>query len=682
MRPLMALWIAALPLGAQVCTHVQDGLVDTAYYEKNRYVVSKIVLHQTFDFLSFVRRRLDRLKTGLALKEGEPYFRDADDASFHHLEDALDDDSAYGTLPFKVTAGLARIKNCNESAQPGTLEIHYDLFSTDPFSAAVAPPESQAGQDRDPAKAAQNTTHSASRFIPSAMYDRTDRLAIGGTVKGNLQIPGFRSITMSSLGSSSTRAIQAQLSGERDLGMRGLDHLDYRLQYAANDQPAGRLQLQENVLSLQAVASTKAFTLQSGNKIAGRYGLSIGSGNQQSTAAETPPGTLARSHEGDIRLLVGTTYTTRYTGLAASYALRISGAGLDSLASAANIADAKFDWRQGKTHTPWDIGARATAGIIAGSRDILLNSRFFGGNAVAPVLPGDSWMVPYGPLVRSIPRNRLNGLGYGGTSFYSTNLTIGKVLKSSPLIPAEIEKAPGFCEGITAAENTAETFFADDYETKSGAYKAMVAKFGAQFVADLTDVQQFLHGIPPSAPVSNAGKHTRDALRVARTAKSDPLALKTYTNPAKSTILQLVDDLGKIAPTVPALQQAQLNKFIADLRLRVEQLKTAIAEIDQSSIAEMARLHAKRDMKGPREVIDTLRHEADIWSVSAVGIFDAGRLWPDPNGTRYAIGAGGRFSVLSVNFTAGYAFNPQPYRLLGQGRGALFFALTYTNLFR
>ena len=36
----------------------------------------------------------------------------------------------------------------------------------------------------------------------------------------------------------------------------------------------------------------------------------------------------------------------------------------------------------------------------------------------------------------------------------------------------------------------------------------------------------------------------------------------------------------------------------------------------------------------------------------------------------------------TINLTIGYAFNPHPRKELGQGRGALFFNVTYTNLFR
>jgi hypothetical protein len=95
-----------------------------------------------------------------------------------------------------------------------------------------------------------------------------------------------------------------------------------------------------------------------------------------------------------------------------------------------------------------------------------------------------------------------------------------------------------------------------------------------------------------------------------------------------------------------------------------------------------ARARAERDVMRPRESIDTLRHEANSFSLSLLGIFDTGRMWPDGYGTRYGNGGGVRLSIVNVNFNIGYAVNPDPQKQVGQGHGALFLSLTYTNLFR
>jgi hypothetical protein len=91
--------------------------------------------------------------------------------------------------------------------------------------------------------------------------------------------------------------------------------------------------------------------------------------------------------------------------------------------------------------------------------------------------------------------------------------------------------------------------------------------------------------------------------------------------------------------------------------------------------------YAQKQMGCPRQVIDTLRYEANMFALGLFGIFDTGRLWPDPNETRNAYGGGVRLSVVNVNFSLGYAANPNPLPKLHQGDGAVLFVISYTNLF-
>ena len=122
-------------------------------------------------------------------------------------------------------------------------------------------------------------------------------------------------------------------------------------------------------------------------------------------------------------------------------------------------------------------------------------------------------------------------------------------------------------------------------------------------------------------------------------------------------------------------QKATTTQHLAELR-------TALDQIKASSVGTDAVTKARRDMTRPREVIDSLRHEINRYSIGMVGLFDVARMWPDPFATRYAIGGAARFSIVTVNFTAGYAVNPNPKKELGQGRGAFVFSLSYTNFFR
>jgi hypothetical protein len=77
--------------------------------------------------------------------------------------------------------------------------------------------------------------------------------------------------------------------------------------------------------------------------------------------------------------------------------------------------------------------------------------------------------------------------------------------------------------------------------------------------------------------------------------------------------------------------------------------------------------------------LDVLLNELNIYSVAPVAIFDVARVWPVGQGVRYGVGPGLRLSVVNVNFTSGYAYNPQ--RLPGEKLGALLFSLDVTGIF-
>jgi hypothetical protein len=97
-----------------------------------------------------------------------------------------------------------------------------------------------------------------------------------------------------------------------------------------------------------------------------------------------------------------------------------------------------------------------------------------------------------------------------------------------------------------------------------------------------------------------------------------------------------------------------------------------------------AQIKAVNDMAYVQRTINIITKEMNITSISPVAIFDAARIGPNSvgpyRGTRYAVGGGVRFTLVStVSVTAGYAFNL--HRRPGEGAGAFFFTLTTRNLF-
>ena len=149
----------------------------------------------------------------------------------------------------------------------------------------------------------------------------------------------------------------------------------------------------------------------------------------------------------------------------------------------------------------------------------------------------------------------------------------------------------------------------------------------------------------------------------------------------KSGLVALVDDLPKVEALAPEASRQLLVSIQAGLEKHLQDLPIDISELEKSPEGQAAKTYAQKQMARPRQVIDTLRCEANRFALGPFAIFDTGRLWPDPNGTRYAYGGGVRLTVVNVNFSLGYAANPKPFPKLHQGDGAVLFEISYTNLF-
>ena len=83
-------------------------------------------------------------------------------------------------------------------------------------------------------------------------------------------------------------------------------------------------------------------------------------------------------------------------------------------------------------------------------------------------------------------------------------------------------------------------------------------------------------------------------------------------------------------------------------------------------------------------ILGVFFRETNIVAISPVVMFDAARLridnLPDTNRFRYGIGSGLRFSLINVDFTAGYSFNPT--RRFSEPRGAFVFRMDINDVFK
>jgi hypothetical protein len=676
---------------AQTCTHVLPGkdVLDTQYYDDNGYKIGKIKLISPFGFLFLLSHRLDLLKNSLPLHEGDGFSDKTYKDAAHQLDEAVKVDSAFGKDSLvKIVYSTGNLTNCDERADHKTLDIVYYIFSTDPIPTVRSTPEERAtGTEQSTPKVAERNTQGALKVVPLGGYNNSFHGFGGGETVIQLPTKGLEDLRFRGTGSSNTLFLNGELNGKLGPHKKVLDTVDYHFAYHYEQSPTQALSLKLGSGQFRFTGVTEELGSM-GAQTRLRYGLSLEQGLQQSNV---PSGivfsnTIANSRYGAIRLYTGISTSTRYSETIASYGLDIGGAGLGNLDYAKQVGDVSFNFRfPGCTHLPWDLQARATGGGISGG-SILLNDRFFGGNLVGPFIPGDSWLIPDGPLVRSITANYLNGTGYGGTSFYSTNLTIGKVIKSWPLIPKEIEDTEGFASGIEAAENTAQGFFFDSTLASSNAMKELVTGYQKKFGDDLDAFDKEFKGILAFSPVDPKLKKAVDAaehdIRLAR------LALKLVNGEKLrqlsgrgSALISLANDLPKVETHAPEVSRQQLLSLQASLEKHLQDLPADINGLENTPDGQTAKTYAQEQMERPRQVIDTLRYEANMFALGLFGIFDTGGLWPDPNGTRYAYGGGVRLSVVNVNFSLGYAANPNPLPKLHQGDGAVLFVISYTNLF-
>lgn len=705
---LVLVLVAALPALGQVCSQPRN----EQFYQDNGYTIRKIEFRSPFNFIFLVRHQLQKVKESLSIVEGQPFSKKKYDESFDTVEKTIRSDDSFGDpmSHTKLIAKTASIENCQEGeGAPKTLDVVYRIFSTDPILSIGSLPEKRQGSVEEPATtAAEESTKPFYKLRPLFGYEAARR-GYGG-IDLLLRIPGqiFDDIHLSASGSSTSRVLEFQLNGSKVTNRRLLERVDYHLAYNYSRLPVSDLRLDQGSFQARFTGFSKPRETPSSRTVM-RFGASIEAGNQQSSpsSAPPPPGTVANSAYGAVRAFVGLTRTTRYSEAAISYGLQIGGTGLVDLSFAKQVGDVTYSRRfQGKgdnRHAPWDIQARFSVGRITGSKGILINDRFFGGNSVVSFIPGDSWSIPGGPIVRSIPTNRLNAGGFGGTSFYSTNVTIGKVIVFKPLIPQEVEEADGFNDAVNGAENGGETFFADDYLSATPEYKALTVQEAAKLKTDVATVQATFTAIRATGTVApGLDKVLKKAESLARgvqniirhttvpddNGKTTPQALSTLLNPNTSLLLAagtkpgLLVLLPQLQPLVSPEVYSQLENSAGKIKQDLVSLRAKLDGIKLEPPGLRAAEQARKDMERPREVIDTLRHEVNSYSFSLVGLFDSGRLWPDPLGTRYAIGGAGRVSLVNVNFTLGYAVNPHPQPTLGQGRGAMVFSLTYTNLFR
>jgi hypothetical protein len=652
-----------------------------------------------------------KLRDGLKLKK-DGAFRNADfQGDFDFLKQTLDAQFASGNQKVKFSYATGAIVNCSP-AQPdgthkGTLRVHYPIF-TSVLAMPMPTIEEQSSESQRP------KTTGAGR----AEGGKTEVLPVGGNDTNRGSFGGLSFLdrnTPLDIGGRTELSGNSRL-GLLTLGTRGAargttDHptvVAATLQY--EDTPAGALRYKETKIHARVSSATKEF---GESRSIFRFGGSGEFGRQDSsgTALAVP----ANSNYASLKLYAGVTGRPGRTGFTASGGLQLGRAlGLNLPLFKKYLVDAGYthtfgpkplkddaDFTSaglagGGVHRSFYLDTHFNGGLIQDAAGAPLAERFFGGNVVQHFVPDDSWSIPTGAFIRSVPENRLGSspLTPGGTRFYSGNATIAFTAWGRPFLPKEMIDSKDSASGASfpkilnlpfnsAAIAMANTMKLNDpkFLEEMKGVSTDAGDLGKQNESLFTLVKQIppeLAAQPDIKPKISAVRGNILSIRAAAkqvVKKPDPQVVATLSS---STLPALVTAVGQLTQVLTGTAAANLNtelkRLTSDMSLLVQQMAREGDDPDPKYMNA-----AWKTLAPGHRALDVMLHDLNIYSISPAVLFDIARVWPAQEGVRYGIGPGVRLSLFNVNVTFGYSYSPR--RLAGEKPGAIYLKLDITNMF-
>lgn len=674
-------------------------------FEAAGYTIRNAGVEDPFAFLPWIAPAVREARSQVSQLAGKPYnnleVKSMGDSvsRMTFLPDAADQRVIVDLL-------VTSVENCSGKQ----LDLTYWVLSSQIAPAINATLESAATEKTAPeTSAGADAITQRLQIFPAAGYNRTDRLSAGGTLKylGGARFPigNFRA---QGVGSSSMYKVSAALSGSHS-GSGWLAHAQWGLNYQSSSEPSLDTRLGQNRLAAQFSAISRGLgKLQAPL----RFGASLEGGNLQSapaTAAGLAPETVVSSGYGAVKLFAGTTARWQRTGdhglgqatpfntMAASYGVELGstdvGGSLDWVKHVADFAD-DFTLPLGD-HRWLELESRLNAGFIQVRGVIPQAARFLGGNRQSPFITGEDWIISGNPFIRSLAANRLAATadGFGGTRFVSFNLTVALTTWRFPLVPSDVTGNDDFKQQLAFALNTSTSALDLGYRTEDPHYRALaghVGKVRSALAALKTAVTASQPAAPPQA--SDLYKNCLHAL-----GRADSRAASAQRGNGADqyglVVALLQGEPREPDPTENWLNKVheacltQLNAQVHDqaIAARAGELDALHATMEEDFAAidrTLSKNRAHGEMKYPRQTLNTLLYQVNLFSLSPVLVFDAAHLGPASSvlGTRYAVGGGARARLIShVEFTLGYAANPK--RLPQEGAGALFFSMQLKNVF-
>lgn len=720
---------------------------DPKTYEERRYTVRRVRIDTPLSWLfGSVNDAVDGILSDaeMPIKAGQTFRKQPYDDGFIFVDKKFPQLQVNLGTRLITNAAYPGLSDCDD--QTKQLDVVYRVYSLAFSSYLTRTFEAGRKEEISRGVPETKATRRLARFFvqPFVAYNRSRSLS-GGT-KFSAQVPTsfVKTMAIDVSGSSSNSEVRASAAGSREREKGPIRFIEWDFEYFRSDVPSNDVELKRGTGRGQLLAVTRP--LGQGELVV-RFGGAVEGGNRQTnlTPADVLPDDVARSGYKSLKAFVGGSMGWGPHAFKASYGAQFGNAGRSfKLDYVKQVVDAAADFRfvPWESHHPVTVQARLSAGTISTRGRLPVAERFIGGNTEQSFIAGSTWTIQGNPLIRSFPQNRFARTDatniIGGDRFFSANLTLAATLWARPLVPKDILDycaQPTDASDAAGGEDTDAAGGADDdvcltlddavelglsvaqstiksqYVSETPEFKAMTEQVEGlaeqlKILGDELNLAQQNHDPqvqaamrrlyqpPPTPALLPTGTYAAVAQSVEKIlsdSKEDKvnradmrtLAVGRQNKPGSSRIEKMSSDLSSLVSHLPAPEAGRIDQLRVTFDQGGAAIKNKFNELTNSDIDKVAEGKARRDMIYPRRVVKELIHEANLYSVSPIAVFDVARLWQrtdKPGDLRYAAGGGVRFSLVSLDVTVGYAWNmhPRPW----ERRGALLFSMDLSNLFR
>jgi hypothetical protein len=681
------------------------------YYESNNYQVHDVNIDSPLGWLfGSVEEKLKAILSdpSMPIKKGAAFRKADEDEGFIKVKESFPELIVSPIDRIAVRVSKPTLQNCD--TQTKTLDVVYRVYTIG-FSYYLSR-AFETGQKEEVKRSVVDThaTELLANYFPQPIVGYNHARNLYGGTKLSIKQPHglLEKISLEVLESSKSSEEKVAGTGERDFKTGFLRHLEYQFRYLHSDIPGTSARLKGGSGLGQMIAATRTF---GSKELVLRFGTSVEGGNQQTnlTQLQVLPGDLAQSPYGAVKAFAGGTMRVGKHAFKVSYGLQLGsarkGAQLDYVKqvfdTAANLRFLITD------HRPITIDLQFTGGSIQKRGPLPAAERFFGGNIERNFIAGDTWIIRSDPLIRSFPQNsfaQTTGAGaVGGDGFFSTNITAAITIWGKPLVPREILDDAEFNHLIEFEFGTAETALKIEYVSSTPEFRKVaemvnpISEKLAEIRTFLTNLEKAKLGTEIDGQIQLCGADIDDINETITKIKGDlvdgspksadvrllVVGFPDKKPPIGAAVSELIDDLADLKDLAGIPDPLAIEKLIQELETRRAAMAKGFVDVNQSPAAERAAQQAHQVMIYPRRVFNELSREANLVAISPLLILDAARLRQRnmiPGNVRYAMGGGLRLSIVSLDLTAGYAWNPT--RKPWESRGALLFSMEVSNLFR